>query len=161
MSDKKPTDEDFRRLLARQCCSCKDPRCKNLLKEYYFNESSIYPNGERKLLFMLNNPSKAAGATTKRHTRQQQLYDRAAMLLKVEDYQELRFIRIGITHYHSTIIDHYNRDRSDEKAKHFPSYLLPSILVSNAKLGVKFTSVDRFDCLGTTMKGKDCKGNCI
>lgn len=161
MSDKKPTDEDFRRLLARQCCSCKDPRCKNLLKEYYFNESSIYPNGERKLLFMLNNPSKAAGATTKRHTRQQQLYDRAAMLLKVEDYQELRFIRIGITHYHSTIIDHYNRDRSDEKAKHFPPYLLPSILVSNAKLGVKFTSVDRFDCLGTTMKGKDCKGNCI
>eukprot|EP00986_Skeletonema_menzelii_P018698 scaffold26680_cov210-Skeletonema_menzelii.AAC.2 len=93
----------------------------------------------------------------------QQVYDRAASLLKVKNQRELLYIHIAITHFSPIVIDHYNNDQSFKKEKIFTEYLLPSTIVSKSKLGVEFTVVDKFECLDTTKELATCKknGKCI
>ncbi len=159
MSDKKRDDADFRRLLNGHSCSCNNKNCTKLLKQYYYNKSSLYPNGKAQLLFSINNPSMSGGKITKKNQRQQQLYNRAAILLKVENYLDKKSIYIGIIHYSPTVIEHFNNTQAVHKGKVFTNYLLPSDLVSSSKLGVKFTNVDKFNCIGTAKEAGDCKEN--
>ncbi|KAL7490837.1 hypothetical protein ACHAWT_000358 [Skeletonema menzelii] len=166
MSDKKTkksTDDDFLHLLNNHSCDCNNKNCKELLRQYYENNSSIYPSNNLQLLFKITNPSRSAGNQPKRQKRMQQVYDRAASLLKVKNQRELLYIHIAITHFSPIVIDHYNNDQSFKKEKIFTEYLLPSTIVSKSKLGVEFTVVDKFECLDTTKELATCKknGKCI
>ncbi len=163
MSDKKKKSADEFRLLFHHSCDCNSEDCKELLRRYCGNELSCFPNNKKKLLFRLNNPSKSASTQPTRQKHKQQVYDRAALLLKVKNPQDMEFIHIGINHFSPIIIDHYNNDTSSKKEKVFTDYLLPTSLVSNSRLGVKFTDVDKFNCIGTSKLAKGCKknGSCI
>ncbi len=156
---KKNSNDDFRSLLHNHSCDCNNKNCTKMLRQYYEDKSSIYPGEKPQLLFKINNPSKSAGTQPKRQKRMQQLYDRAVKLLKVENAHDKEYIYIAIIHYSPIVIEHYKNNGSSKKEKLFTDYLLPSTLVSSSKLGVKFTNLDKFDCLGTTKESTNCSDN--
>ena len=161
MSGKKTkiADDGFRRLLSNHSCDCNNKNCRTLLQQYYENEDSIYPNNKKQLLFMISNPSKSTGKQASRQKRQQQIYDRAAFLLNVDNPHEKDLIYVAITHYSPIVINYYNADKSSSKEKNFAEYLLPHDLIKT--LEVKFTRVDKFNCIGTTkaLEKKKCTNN--
>ena len=138
----------------KRTCSCKNPRCQEVLKSYFFDEDSPFPDPKKpQLLFKLANPRANPSSRHKlQSARRQQLYDRAAKLLNVSHCGTLI---VGIHHFHRDVISAYAKGDSREAI--FQDYLLPSSLVSNNRLGVKFTAVDRFCCLGTNAADKGCK----
>ena len=147
---------DFKSLMGKHTCSCSTIcDCKSLLREYFDDPSAPYPGDKPHLLFRVRNPRNAKNpGRSKQRAMRQQIYDRAAALLRVENAENRDDIRIGIIHFPRDVIRHYNNDQSNNKPKNFVDYLLPSHLVTNSKLGVAFTKVDRFTCIGTT-KEKD------
>ena len=156
------TTDDFWQACYKQTCSCKNEECTKLLRQYHENEESVYPNNKKQLLIWIGNPSKSTGQETKRKIRQQQIYDRAAALLHVDNPEEKDFIYVAITHYSPIVIKFYNNDTSAKKAKKFAEYILPLDLVH--KLEVTFTVKDKFDCVGTSSQQQQCiknEGKCI
>ena len=152
----------FESLIGQRACSCTTVcDCTSLLREYFEDPSSPYPGGEVKLIFRMRNPRLSGGDRyLGQQAMKEQIYDRAAELLRVDSPETLDRINIGIIHFHREVINHYNNAAS--KPKNFLEYLLPSDLVANCNLGVKFTTVDAFRCIGTSKEYSKCKrrGKC-
>mmetsp|Transcript_36543 Transcript_36543/g.62235 ORF Transcript_36543/g.62235 Transcript_36543/m.62235 type:complete len:403 (-) Transcript_36543:303-1511(-) len=155
------TTPTFEKLLNKRSCSCSTVHdCNALLRQYFEDSSAPYPDNKKQLLFRIRNPNKSTSSKKPRQLRaKQQFYNRAASLLRIEDADHLDHIFIGISHFSRDVIDHYNNDNSATKAKYFTDYLLPTSLVSNSNLGVEFTVVDKFICLGTPKEKSHCKRN--
>ena len=140
-------------------CTTNGKECKGLLERYYNDPSAPYPDNKRQVIFKINNPSKAKSQKVKENAMKQQVYNRAAELLKVANPSDKKHIHIGIVHYPREVIQHYNNNVSGSKGN-FTEYLLPSSVVSMSQLGVEFTKgKDGFNCIGTTQEDPACKRN--
>ena len=136
----------------RNICGCMDKKCKELTEQYFNDPESKYPHGEKQLLFRYTNPN---GSNIGR----QQIYDRVAFQLGIKNPHERKDFRVSIRHYGPGAIEHYNSDDTKGGLVKFQEYLLPFSVVSNSKLGVEFTDVDKFICIGTKKELKECKKN--
>lgn len=152
----------FLNLLNKHSCGCGRSECTTLLEQYFNDDASPYPEGptKKQLLFHVGNPRKSATGDRykKWNLRRQQIFDRVIKLLKpanIENPHDLTGVHIGIVHFHPSVINHFFNDGARSNTK-FVEYLLPLDLVRLSNLGVEFTDVDRFLCLGTNAEDGLC-----
>ena len=152
----------FLNLLNKHSCGCGRSECTTLLEQYFNDDASPYPEGptKKQLLFHVGNPRKSATGDRykKWNLRRQQIFDRVIKLLKpanIENPHDLTGVHIGIVHFHPSVINHFFNDGARSNTK-FVEYLLPLDLVQLSNLGVEFTDVDRFLCLGTNAEDGLC-----
>jgi hypothetical protein len=146
----------FEQLLRKKACSCGRSECRDLLRDYYLDPASPYPDPKSpQLIFDINNVQMQPESRQKRQgIRKQQLYDRISKLLG-SNCDDRKYASIAIHHFSPDVIRAF---AADPKSCHrFLDYLLPSSLVSSSRLGVPFTAVDRFICIGTDVEDKTCQ----
>ena len=143
----------FHQLVSNQACACGRPECRGVLRDYYLDPASPYPNpSSPQLFFKIANPSSNPSSRKKKlAVHRQQLYNRTAKLLGVTDGKQ---IIVAIHHFARRVIDAFAKDA--DSPLYFYDYILPSSMVRGAVLGAPFTSVDRFVCLGTKPQDPSC-----
>mmetsp|Transcript_31651 Transcript_31651/g.67018 ORF Transcript_31651/g.67018 Transcript_31651/m.67018 type:complete len:587 (-) Transcript_31651:263-2023(-) len=162
--------DPFDRILNKTVCSCNQPGCRGVLKQYYEDATAPYPidyksqyrNNQRLTIRLPNPRSKNQDGRYRRRARaSQQIYDRAAAALGVSNPETRANLVVAVHHFHRVVIEYFNKDPSRE-AKGFFHYFLSPDLVGNdengtPRLGRELSSEDKLNCLDTSREKRDCK----
>jgi len=173
----KAQKDEFNKLLMRKTCSCSQPECKAMLKQYYDDITAPYPGYTKggssttpsnknkdickpvpkQLLIPIPNPSKMKQVM--KRTMNTQIYNRAISALNIPNGNTRSDIYVAIHHYPREVIERYQLTEIKGNTK-FKDCLLPSTLVESIDSGNKeklYSEEDKFNCLGTNAESSDCK----